>query len=405
MDPRTNPYTPNAGARPPALVGRDGLLETFDILLHRLQAGRSEQSLLITGLRGVGKTVLLRAFEERARLAGWVTADSEITKSADFGPRMAVLCRRALLELAPKERWRERARRAAGVLRSFSITVTTDGAVTASLDVDPVAGMGDSGDLGDDLTDVLVTLGEAAQESRVGVVFLLDEVQFLEPTELEALITALHMVVQRELPVTLVGAGLPQLPRLAGEAKSYAERLFKTPSLGPLSPMDSEIALTQPANELGVAIEARAVQTVVAYTEGYPYFIQEYGKALWDRAQDSPITAIEAVEAQALVEAVLDGGLFRVRLERASASEIRYLRAMAELGAGPQRAADVAGAMGRRSQQVAPTRARLLEKGLLYSPSYGLAAFSVPQFDRYMRRTYPSTLISGGGSSRSSRSG
>ena len=393
MDPRTNPYTPNAGARPPALVGRDGVIEAFDVLLHRLQLGRSEQSLLITGLRGVGKTVLLRAFEQRARLAGWVTADSEITKSAEFGPRMAVLCRRALLELAPKERWRERARRAAGVLRSFSITVTTDGALTASLGVDPVAGMADSGDLGDDLTDVLVALGEAAQESGVGVVFLFDEVQFLTAPELEALITALHMVVQRELPVTLVGAGLPQLPRLAGEAKSYAERLFKTPSLGPLSPLESEIALTQPANELGVAIEDRAVQTVVAYTQGYPYFLQEYGKALWDRAEGSPITAIEAVEAQAIVEAVLDSGLFRVRLERASGAEIRYLRAMAELGPGSQRAGEVAAVMGKKSQQVAPTRARLLEKGLLYSPSYGLAAFSVPQFDRYMRRTYPPGLI------------
>jgi hypothetical protein len=387
------------------LVGREAVLEAFDVLLYRLQAGRADQSLLITGLRGVGKTVLLRAFEERARLAGWVTVDTEITKGAQFGPRMAVLCRRALLELAPKERWLERARRAAGVLRSFSITVTTDGAVTASLGVDPVAGMADSGDLGDDLSDVFVALGEAAQESGVGVVFLFDEVQFLSAPELEALITALHMVVQRELPVTLVGAGLPQLPRLAGEAKSYAERLFRTPSLGPLSPLESEVALTQPANDLGVAIEDRAVQTVVAYTEGYPYFLQEYGKALWDRAEGSPITAIEAVEAQALVEAVLDGGLFRVRLERASLAEIRYLRAMAELGPGPQRAGEVAAAMGRRSQQVAPTRGRLLEKGLLYSPSYGLAAFSVPQFDRYMRRTYPAELLSGGGSSRSSRSG
>jgi hypothetical protein len=278
MDPRTNPYTPNAGARPPALVGREGMLEAFDVLLYRLQAGRAEQSLLITGLRGVGKTVLLRAFEERARLVGWVTVDSEITNGAEFGPRMAVLCRRALLELAPKARWRERARRAAGVLRSFSITVTTDGAVTAGLDIEPIEGMADSGDLGDDLSDVLVTLGEAARESESGVVFLFDEVQFLSSPELEALITALHMVVQRELPIALVGAGLPQLPRLAGEAKSYAERLFRTPSLGPLSPLESEIALTRPANELGVAIEDRAVQTVVAYTEGYPYFLQEYGR-------------------------------------------------------------------------------------------------------------------------------
>jgi hypothetical protein len=389
VDPRRNPYAPGAGAEPPALVGRDRELEAFDILLARLRAGRPEQSLLVTGRRGVGKTVLLGAFEQRARAEGWVSVDSEVRRDVAFGPRMAQLARRALLETAPRSRWRERARRAARVLRSFSITVGTDGSVTGNLDVEPLDGVADSGDLSDDTTDLLVAIGEAAQEHGTGVVFLLDEVQFLSRVELEAMIAALHKVVQRRLPLAVVGAGLPHLPRLAGEAKSYAERLFRYPTIGPLERGDAEQALTLPAAELGVAFEPRAIDTVVAFTEGYPYFIQEYGKVLWDRADGTPITAVEAVEAQALVEARLDESFFRVRVERVSELEVRYLRAMAELGPDAQRASDVAAVLGRSADQLGQIRSRLIEKGLLYTPSYGRASFTVPQFDRFMRRTYP----------------
>ncbi len=390
MDPRSNPYTPNAGARPPALVGRDDELQSFEVLLDRLRHGYAEQSLLITGLRGVGKTVLLGAFEERARLAGWITVETEITKSSEFGPRMAQLVRRALLQVSPPERWRDKARRAAGILKSFSITVTTEGSITGSLDVDPLQGVGDSGDLGEDLSDLLVGLGEAAEEHGSGVVFLVDEVQFLSSVQLEALIAALHKTVQRRLPITLVGAGLPHLPRLAGEAKSYAERLFKFPVIGRLSESEAATALIEPAGEQGVEIDDRAVHTVVVYTDGYPYFLQEYGKILWDYAASSPITALEAVEAQAVVESKLDGSFFRVRVERTSELELRYMRAMAELGPEPQRAGDVADLIGRTSEQLGPTRSRLIEKGLLYTPGYGLAAFTVPQFDRFLRRSYRS---------------
>jgi hypothetical protein len=390
MDPRSNPYTPNAGARPPALVGRDDELQSFEVLLDRLGHGYAEQSLLITGLRGVGKTVLLGAFEERARLAGWITVETEITKSSEFGPRMAQLVRRALLQVSPPERWRDKAKRAAGILKSFSITVTTEGSITGSLDVDPLQGVGDSGDLGEDLSDLLVGLGEAAEEQGSGVVFLVDEVQFLSSVQLEALIAALHKTVQRRLPITLVGAGLPHLPRLAGEAKSYAERLFKFPVIGRLSESEAATALIEPAGEQGVEIDDRAVHTVVVYTEGYPYFLQEYGKILWDYAAASPITALEAVEAQAVVESKLDGSFFRVRVERTSELELRYMRAMAELGPEPQRAGDVADLIGRTSEQLGPTRSRLIEKGLLYTPGYGLASFTVPQFDRFLRRSYRS---------------
>jgi hypothetical protein len=217
LDRRVNPYTPNAGARPPALVGRDAELEGFEILLDRLKQGRSEQSMLITGLRGVGKTVLLGAFESRALNSGWVTAPAEITKNQEFGPRMGHLVRRSLFQVGPKASWGDRMRRAAGVLKSFSLTVSSDGSVTAGIDADPVEGIADTGNLSDDLTDLLVALGEAARERETGVAFLIDEVQFLRSAEFEALIAALHRTVQ-QLPITLVGAGLPQLPRLAGEA-------------------------------------------------------------------------------------------------------------------------------------------------------------------------------------------
>lgn len=387
MDPGLNPYTPNAGAKPPALVGRDEELDAFDVLLARVKRGRAEQSLLVTGLRGVGKTVLLGAFQERATAAGWISVETEITRTTRFAGRMAHLTKRALLDIASGQRWKERALRAARILTSFSLTVATDGSLTGTLNLEPLIGQADSGDLGEDLTDLLVALGEAAGEHERGVVFLLDEIQFLDEAALEALIAAIHKTVQRQLPITLVGAGLPQLPRLAGEAKSYAERLFRFPRIGALSDQAAAEALIDPARELGVEIDGRAVRTVLTYTEGYPYFIQEYGRLLWDRASRSPIGAVEAVETQALVEAKLDEDFFGNRLERASDAELTYLRALARLGPEPQRAGAVAKEMKKAVERVAETRARLIDKGLLYAPKRGLTAFTVPQFDRYLRRT------------------
>lgn len=388
MRPHDNPYTPNAGARPPALVGRDEELEAFEVLLDRLRRGHTEQSMLITGLRGVGKTVLLTTFERAARERGWTTVEAEITKATEFGARMAQLARRALLQLAPKARWKDHAVRAAAVLKSFQVTVTPDGTLTTGFDVEAAEGFADSGRLDEDLTDLLVALGEAAQEHESGVVFLVDEVQFLTTPELEALIAALHKTVQRGLPITLVGAGLPQLPRLAGEAKSYAERLFKFPSIGRLSFADAKRALVEPAERLGVLYDDDAAASVIEFTEGYPYFLQEYGNVLWNLAETSPITAADAELARETVEAKLDGGFFRVRAERTTELELRYMRAMAELGPDPQRAKDVAALLDRTSEQMGPTRSRLIEKGLLFTPGHGLAAFTVPQFDRFMLRTY-----------------
>jgi hypothetical protein len=301
---------------------------------------------------------------------------------------MAHLVRRALFELAPRPRWKDRALRAARVLKSFQVTVSPDGSVTAGLDVDALEGSADSGSLSDDLTDLFVAIGEAARELDGGVVFLLDEVQFLSTVELEALIAALHKSVQRQLPITLVGAGLPQLPRLAGEAKSYAERLFQFPRIGQLGDPEAARALTEPAAELGVEYTPDAVAAIVRYTEGYPYFLQEYGKIVWDIAPGPPIDAQHVGTAQDAVEAKLDSSFFRVRTERTTELELQYLRAMAELGPEPQQAKDVASLLGRTSEQLGPTRSRLIDKGLLYTPGHGLAAFTVPQFDRYMRRAH-----------------
>lgn len=388
MRPHDNPYTPNAGAQPPVLVGRDDQMETFEVLLDRLRRGHTEQSMLITGLRGVGKTVLLTAFEERARQRGWTTVEAEITKQTAFGARMAQLVRRSLFQLAPRVRWRDRARKAAAVLKSFQLTLGSEGSITAGLEVDAAEGLADSGSLGEDLTDLFVALGEAAAEHESGVVFLFDEVHFLSAPEFEALIAALHKTVQRQLPVTLVGAGLPQLPRLAGEAKSYAERLFKFPRIGELTPDEASRALVEPVKSLDVDYERDAVDAILDYTEGYPYFLQEYGNVVWDLAERSPIALSDVSEARGAVEAKLDEGFFRVRTERATELELRYMRAMAELGPGPQQAKDVGALLGRTSQQLGPTRSRLIDKGLLYTPGRGLAAFTVPQFDRFMRRTY-----------------
>jgi hypothetical protein len=391
MDPRRNPYTPNAGARPPLLVGRDDQLETFDLLLVRLGSGHAEQSMIITGLRGVGKTVLLNEFRTSAESAGWSVVEIEVSKHDDstFRRIMARESRRALFSIAPRARWMDKARRAAAALKSFSLTASPDGSLTAGLDVDAIEGVADSGMLDADLTDLLVALGDAAQEHHTGVVFLLDEIQFLSVLQLESLIAGIHRTVQRSLPITLVAAGLPQIPELAGEAKSYSERLFKFPSIGKLSHGDAREALVGPAREFDITFDESAVDLIVEYTEGYPYFIQECGKAVWDLADGPAIHEADARTALAVVEEKLDGSFFRVRLDRTTDLERAYLRALAELGPEPHAAGDVAALLDRTSQQCGPTRARLIDKGLLYTPSFGFAAFTVPRFDQFLKRAVP----------------
>jgi hypothetical protein len=388
VDPRKNPYAPGAGTKPPALVGRDRQIESFDILLERLENGYVERSMIITGLRGVGKTVLLDVFREKAESRGWATVEWEVEKDAAFAPKMAAHVRRALLQIAPKARWTDRVLRAASILKSFTVTFNPDGAMTAGLDIDALAGIGDSGALSEDLSDLFVAIGEAAQDQGIGVVFLIDEIQFLRLPDLEALIVALHKCTRRSLPITLVGAGLPQIPRLAGEARSYSERLFRFPQIGELDASDARDALVLPAAELDVEFEPSAIRFIVGYTQGYPYFLQEYGRIVWDETSVSPVTLDDVRSVLPLVEAGLDESFFRVRAERTTELELRYLYAMAELGPEPHRASEVAHRINRTVEQAGPIRSRLIDKGLLYTPGHGYAAFTVPQFDRYMLRRH-----------------
>lgn len=387
----TNPYTPNAGAQPEAIVGRDDQLDSFELLLGRLARGRSEQSMIITGLRGVGKTVLLGQFRAKALEQDWVVVEQEVSKhdEDEFRRDISSRLRAALLELSPRTRWSDRLKHAAGVLKSFTVSVDAAGAWSAGLDLEAVEGHADHGNLAMDLTDVFLAVGEAAKEEGKGVVLLFDEVQFLRARQLEALIEALHKMVQRRLPITLVGAGLPQIAELAGDAKSYAERLFKFPQIGNLSPDDAKTALERPAAEEGVTYSSGALEQAVAITGGYPYFIQELGHAVWTVAAGPEISEDDVIAAVPGYEAKLDASFFRVRLDRATDLQRAYLRAMAQLGPAAQKASDVADLMGRTSTNLGPTRAELINMGLLWTPQHGYAAFTVPHFDRFLMRAVP----------------
>jgi hypothetical protein len=395
MDALTNPYTPNAGAEPQALVGRDDQVDSFALLLARLQRGRTEQSMIITGLRGVGKTVLLGRFRNEALQQGWVVVEIEVSKNDDLAFRrdIATKLRTALFELSPKARWDERMKKAAAVLRSFTLTFDPSGAWTAGLDVDAAEGWADHGNLTLDLTDLLVAMGEAASDRGVGIVMLFDEIQFLSRIQLEAVIAALHKVVQRKLPITLVGAGLPQIAELAGDAKSYAERLFTFPVIGNLDADDAKQALAQPASEENVAFSQKALDLAVEVTGGYPYFLQELGYAVWAVAEGPRILDSDIQDAIPAYESKLDTSFFRVRLDRATELQRAYLRAMAELGPGPQKAADVAAVMERTSENLAPTRAELINMGLLFTPEYGYASFTVPHFEKFILRAIPELRV------------
>lgn len=391
MDPLDNPYTPNAGATPPVLVGRKNQLEAFELLIQRLARGYNEQSMIVTGLRGVGKTVLLNSFRERAESMNWIVVEFEASKheDKDFRIELTQKFRQALLHLAPSTSWRDKAKQAAAAIKGFSLSVDPTGSLTMGMNVDGREGLADSGMLAFDLTDLIVAVGEAAKEHEKGVLILIDEVQFLSKPQLEALITAIHKTVQRAVPITMVGAGLPQIAELAGEAKSYAERLFTFPKIGSLSRDDADQAIVEPAEEAGLQFDDDALEEAFKATGGYPYFIQELGSAVWPLADVPSVTKKDILAAHVAYEEKLDSSFFRVRLDRATELESAYLRAMAELGPEPQSAASVADLLGRTSQQCGPTRSGLVQKGLLFTPSHGYAAFTVPHFDRFMKRAIP----------------
>ncbi|PPF65928.1 ATP-binding protein [Clavibacter michiganensis] len=391
MDALSNPYTPNAGAQPEILIGRDEQTSAFRNLLGRLRRGRTDQSMIITGLRGVGKTALLNSFRTIALEEHWEVIEFEAVKHGEgrFRQTIASQLRAALLRISPRARWSDKAARAAGALSSFAVSMNDEGSWTIGWDVPSAEGCADHGDLSMDLTDVLVAVGEAAAEKGDGIVLLIDEVQFLDSRQLEALIQAIHKTVQRSLPVTFVGAGLPQIAELVGDAKSYSERLFTFPRIDSLDAEDARAALVEPAAAEGATFDTEAVDLAVQITSGYPYFIQELGSQVWTIATDGRITRGDVELARDAYEAKLDSSFFRVRLDRATPLQTSYMRAMAELGSAPQKAGDVAALMGRSSTQLGPTRAELIEMGLLFTPEHGYAAFTVPDFDHFMKRAVP----------------
>ncbi len=388
MDRVRNPYTPNAGVRPPELAGRAQHLEDFDTLLARVQLGYTDKGVIVTGLRGVGKTVLLNAFEDLAVSRNLVVVKHEASKAADgFARKFPSLARRALLELSPADRWKTRARRAAGVLRGFKAQFDPDGRWTVTFDGADVEGVADTGDFVADLPELVAALGEAAQDHGQVLVFLIDEIQLLGSAELSALVMAKHQVNQRELPVVFAGAGLPQLPSITGQAQTYAERMFSWPEIGRLPDQEARNALLRPAQAAGASFHPDALAHIVDYTEGYPFFLQEYGKAVWNIAATTPITLTDAQAARPVVDAVLDQDFFSLRVGTLPERELDYVRALARLGPGEHTPADVAKAMGvKSSASIGSFSRRLTDRGLIYNSKRGRVAFTVPQFDRYVAR-------------------
>ena len=390
MDPIKNPFSPGAGAPPPELVGRDPILTQARILLGRVKVKKPEKSLLLTGLRGVGKTVLLNEIERQARADGYRTIFIEAHEDKALGPLIAPQLRTLFFEMDRMAGAGDTVRRGLRVLRSFmgAIKVTV-GEFTIGLDIDPEVGSADSGDLEIDLPNVFVAVGEAAEERKAAVAILIDEIQYFNQKELGALIMAMHRVQQRQLPLVLLGAGLPILPALAGESKSYAERLFGFPEVGALSEVDTARALQEPAQAAGVAFSSDALREVFRLTKGYPYFLQEWGYQAWNLASSVSITLQDVQQATPTVIERLDENFFRVRFDRLTPSEKNFLRAMADLGPGPHRTGDIAARLGVKLTSLGPTRAKLINKGMIYSPAHGDIAFTVPLFDEFMVRSIP----------------
>ncbi len=390
MDRIRNPFSPGAGSPPPELAGRDGILEQAKVLFGRIRARRPEKSLLMTGLRGVGKTVLLNEMERLAQAEGYRTILVEAHENKSLAVLLVPHLRRLLFELDRIAGAGNKVRRGIAVLKSFigSIRVNV-GDVEFGLDIEPEQGAADSGDLEVDLPNLFTAVAEAAEERGVAVAILIDEIQYFSSAELSALIMAMHKMQQRRLPLVLVGAGLPILPGLAGESKSYAERLFSFPDIGPLPEPDTDKALRDPIEEAGESIDADALHEIFRLTKGYPYFLQEWGYQAWNHAVASPIGLQIVNETTELVTHRLDENFFRVRFDRLTPREKQYLRAMAELGPGPHRSADIADTLGAKITTLGPVRASLIKKGMVYSPSHGDMAFTVPLFDEFMRRAIP----------------
>lgn len=390
MDPIGNPYAPGAGTPPPELAGRDELREIVRIALERVRAGRPAKSILMVGLRGVGKTVLLDRMRDDAEASGITTVRIEAPEGRSLPAMLAPQLRLTLLRLSRSAKAKDLAHRAlqglAGFAKALKVRYQD---IEVGIDFEPEPGLADNGDLENDLQALLELSGNAAKAGETALGLFIDELQYVEEDQLAALITALHRTAQRSLPVVLVGAGLPQLPGRMGRAKSYAERLFDFPMVGPLSEEAAGIAIAKPARDQNVGITDDALHRIFEETHGYPYFLQEWGKHTWDAAEGSPMTLQDVELASTTAVAALDESFFRVRFDRLTPLEKRYLRAMAQLGPGPHRSGDIAWELSREVTSLGPTRSQLIWKGMIWSPSHGDTAFTVPLFDQYMRRIMP----------------
>lgn len=390
MDPVRNPFAPGAGSPPPELAGRDALRETVRIALDRTRLGSPAKSVLMVGLRGVGKTVLLDRMRDDAEAAGFQTVRIEAPENRSLPAMIAPELRVALLRLSASAKAKKLAIRAlkglAGFARSLKIKYHD---LEVGIDYDPEPGLADNGDLEHDLRALLEAVGAAAKAAGTALVLFVDELQYVPEEQLAALITALHRCAQRKQPVVLVGAGLPQLRGQMGSAKSYAERLFDFPEIGALPQDAARIAIAKPAADQRVTIVPAALDAILRRTSCYPYFLQEWGKAAWDVADRSPITLDDVRTASRIAVAALDESFFRVRFDRLTPTEKRYMRAMAELGPGPHRSGDIADVLGKPVSALGPTRSQLIGKGMIWSPSHGDTAFTVPLFDQFMKRIIP----------------
>jgi hypothetical protein len=390
MNPLTNPFSPGAGNQPPELAGRSDLLRKVEVMLARVKAGRSEQSMFMVGLRGVGKTVLLNRVREMAAAQGYQALLIEARESKPLPLLLLPPLRQTLFALDRMQDISQKVKRGLRVLRSFIGAVKVKvGDTEFGLDIDPETGCADSGDLEADLAELFVAVGEAAADRGTAVAIIIDELQYMSEVEMSALIMAIHKVSQRSLPLVLIGAGLPQLVGLAGKSKSYAERLFTYPEVGALSLEDASLALQGPVATQGVTFTPEALAEVFRVTQGYPYFLQEWGYQTWNMAEQAPIDLPLIQKTTVASTARLDQSFFRVRFDRLTPREKDYLSALAEMGAGNQRSGGVAERLGVKVQTIAPLRSSLIKKGMIYSPAHGDTAFTVPLFDQFMLRTMP----------------
>lgn len=389
MQKRDNPYTPGAGRKPPTLAGRDRDLENFQDLIERLASGGYERSLIYSGLRGVGKTVLLIELDVLATEAGWATTDvQEVGSQPDFRVTFARMAARLLREMSRRHRVKERVDRALAVVKAFSLAVP--GAVQLKLDVSPASGIADSGDPEQDLTDLVREIGDVAQATRAGALFLIDEMHNLDAGSLAAICIAFQAVSRARLPVAMVAAGLPDLQVRLMAAKPYADRLFQYRELGGLPEPAARTALVSPAATRGVEYDEQAARQVVRESAGYPYFLQEYGLELWNYAESSPITLDDVDAVREIVTDSLARNFFGIRFQMATDAEQRYLAAMAAVGAAPYKSSDVARTFGARDQRgVSVHRESLIDKGLIWSPRRGQLDFTVPLFAEYVRENHP----------------